>query len=142
MNLPRHGARQITGFDKIGEGIDFSRRLFKDVPVESRYVRTNLAIDCETFEQTHRTDLQDRYDIVLYLGVYQHLKRHMPAEELLDFVRYLANKARSWFVVRTNHMEEIHELILSCGFHLEKADSRRGLLHIYKRIGSEDQNDL
>lgn len=136
----RRGARLVHGFERDRDRVNFSRRLFRDVPVECRFERANLAISGNTFVNSFGSFLLPRYDIVLFLGAYHHLRRQMPEAELAGLVTEFLKRAETYFVVRTKKFSQFESLILSHGFELVHApayeDLRTGPLRIYKRLQS------
>jgi hypothetical protein len=60
--------------------VDFARRLFRDVPIEGRFIAANLALSGNEFEAKYGPFLLKQYDVVLFLGVYHHLKGQGPTE--------------------------------------------------------------
>ena len=131
----RNGASLIHGFDLDPSRIEFSNQLFRNVPVESKFIQADLAVDVESFEKKYGHIVLNQYDVVLYLGVYHHLKRQMPIRRLHDFLRYLLSKTRKWFVVRTELIPEVESIILSHNFGMVCSVPRKkdiGLLRIYE----------
>jgi 2-polyprenyl-3-methyl-5-hydroxy-6-metoxy-1,4-benzoquinol methylase len=133
----RNGAKLVHGFDRDGQRVRFARRLFRDVPIESRFVRTNLAVSGAEFQAKHRSVLLPEYDIVLFLGVYHHLKRQMPVHRLHGLVEELLNRSGHWFVDRGKCIDEYESRIRSKGFELAHSSpaikGHGGLLQVYRR---------
>ena len=134
----RNGARLIHGLESDEQMAGFSERLFRDVPIEGRFIVANLAISGNEFEARYGQLLQRQYDVVLFLGVYHHLKRQGPIANLHSFVEVLLDKAKCWFVVRTNRIPEFEPIILSRGFKLVHSspgiEGKGGLLNTYQRM--------
>ncbi len=133
----RNGARLIHGFERDGQMVSFAERLFRDVPIESRFIAANLAISGDEFEKQYQAVLLQQYDVVLFLGVYHHLKKQMPIEHLHNLVEVLLDKTKRWFVVRTKAIAEFESIILSRNFKLVHSSpsikGKGGLLHIYQK---------
>ena len=134
----RCGASLVHGLEKDRDGIMFSRRLFRDVPVASRFEVSNLAVPRSQFQQMYGDILLPKYDIVLFLGIFHHLKKQMAAEDLTDMVEEFLERTAGCFAVRSNYCSEIEPLILSRGFRVASSPARRriGQLRIYARSES------
>lgn len=133
----RRGARLAHGFERDRDRVNFSRRLFRDIPIESRFEKADLAVSGKVFANTFSGILLARYDIVLFLGAYHHLLRQMPQNELDQLVVELLNRTEHYFVVRTSKYPMFESLILSHGFELVHSpvfeDAGCGPLRIYER---------
>jgi 2-polyprenyl-3-methyl-5-hydroxy-6-metoxy-1,4-benzoquinol methylase len=132
----RHGARLVHGLERDGQRVRFARRLFRDVPIESRFERANVALSGAAFDERYDW-LLPSYDIVLFLGVYHHLARQMPQAELQTLVERLAQKATLWFADRGSRLHEYEAIVLAGGLrrvHESPAiKGHGGLLHVYER---------
>ena len=135
----RHGASLIHGFELSKPGVEFATNLFRNIPIPAIFTKADLAKRPEAFASRQSAILRDRYDIVLFLGMYHQLAAQMSRNDLDDLVRYLLSKAQTWFAVRTNMLPEFEAIIRDSGFELASED--RGIeerlvgkLHIYKRI--------
>ncbi|MCK5850621.1 MAG: class I SAM-dependent methyltransferase [Kiritimatiellae bacterium] len=134
----RHGASLIHGFEIDRTRVSFARRLFRDTLIEHKFVRANLACNGETLMRRFSDVLLGQYDIVLFLGLYHHLKRQMPRQDLDSLLNVLLGRTRRWFAVRTDLIPELDPTVLSNGFKLVSSSPRNdttkvGLLHIYER---------
>lgn len=131
----RNGIRIVHGFERDGHRVNFATRLFRDVPVESRFIRANLAKP--GFEGQYGSLLREQYDIVLFLGVYHHLRRQMPTEDLRELVTFLVDRAGEWFVDRGKALPEYESTLLSRGFRLVHSSpghkGKGGSLHVYSK---------
>ena len=133
----RGGAATIHGFERDAADVLFAQRLFRDVPMESRFVQANLAISGSEFERLFGSKLLDCYDTVLFLGMYHHLDRQMERQYLDDFVDFLLGCSRRRFVVRTEQIDEVEPQIRAAGFSQvgDEFPARVGMgpLRIYER---------
>ena len=132
----RHGARLVHGFEIDPALVDFARRLFGNVPVESHFARHDFSSGFEDFERRFAAVLRPRYDLVLYLGVHHHLKKVMSAEALDTLVRGLLARAEAIFAVRTDLLPELEATIREAGFEgisETASDGKVGRLAIYRR---------
>lgn len=137
----RNGISLVHGFEKNRHRVAFANRLFRDVPIESRFVSADLAVSGVEFERRHQSLLLRRYDIVLFLGVYHHLRSQMPKEELQSLVEVLLDKAETWFVDRGGMRHEYEPMIASKGFELlytsPKIDGKGATLCVFRKGGRE-----
>jgi 2-polyprenyl-3-methyl-5-hydroxy-6-metoxy-1,4-benzoquinol methylase len=134
----RHGATTIHGFERDRSAVKFAKTLFQYVPIESAFMQANLAIPVEVFERKYAAQLLPQYDIVLFLGVYHHLLRQMPKDELHELIVALLHRCKKWFVVRTDQdSSEFEELIVNQGFvlgyFLQAPDEKLGPLSVYEK---------
>lgn len=132
----KRGADLIHGFDCNISDIAFAMRLFRSVPTKSAFTHTNVALGPEQFLENNASILIDSYDIVLFLGVYHHLKRQMNPAQLSDLLDCLLRKSKSLFAIRTNLVEECEAQICSNGFKLlyeTEECSEVGKLQVYQR---------
>ena len=132
----KRGAALVHGFELDDGDVAFARRLFRDVPTKSVFVRANLDREAPAFRTRHADVLRDAYDVVLFLGVYHHLERQMSREALDAFVRLLVDLAESVFVVRTKQLARVEPLVLEAGFRRAgetEALGDVGPLRIYER---------
>lgn len=130
------GADLIHGFDCNISDVAFAMRLFRSVPVESAFIHANVALGPERFIENHESVLRDSYDIVLFLGVYHHLKRQMKPDRLSALLDCLLRKSKRCFAIRTNLVAECESQILSSGFklvHETEECSKAGKLQVYQR---------
>lgn len=137
----RHGASLIHGFELAKPGVRFAQELFRDVPITAVFTRANLAKRPELFLSEHKAILCERYDVVLFLGMYHQLISQMSKEDLDDLVRFLLSRTERWFAVRTNMLPKFEHIFAENGFEVVSADdgveSRLvGKLCIYQRVSS------
>lgn len=134
----RRGAKVVHGFEIDGPLVEFARRLFRNVPVESVFEQQDFSLGFGDFVRRHRALLRDRYDIVLYLGVHHHLKRQMPADLLAEVVDGLLARTGELFAIRTDLLPEVDGTIRAAGFEGVSelpGDEAVGRLAIYRRVG-------
>lgn len=133
----RKRARLVHGFERDGDRVNFSTRLFRDVPVENLFVEANLAISGDEFVNTHQSTLLPEYDIVLFLGVYHHLRKQAEAKHVLSLVEVLLGRAGEWFVDRGRLIHEYESVIRAKGFErvhsLPPIKGKVGPLNIFRR---------
>ena len=133
----RRGARLVHAIERDKDRVQFSKRLFRDVPIESNFEAGNVAISGSEFERKHSAWLLPQYDIVLFLGIYHHLERQMPVDDLNDLVRLLAERTGKYMVVRTFENESMEATIVKAGLErvhfIEGIKDERGPLMIYAR---------
>ena len=131
----RRGASTVHGLEQHRDKVRFAARLFRDVPVPNQFWRADLAISGERFEARYGSELLPRYDIVLFLGVYHHLKKQMDAGSLATLVDALVARAGTWFAARSDALPEFERRILGAGLVLdyEAPKEKIGLLRVYRR---------
>ena len=135
----RHGARLVHGFERDRDRVQFSLRLFRDVAIDSHFEVANLAVTGHDFAKGARGQvLLPSYDIVLYLGMYHHLHKQAGKEVADDLVRFLVERAGSWFGTRSPEVELYEPLILEGGFELVgrtegRSEEEAGPARVYRR---------
>lgn len=132
----KRGSKLIHGFEKEKDMVKFTKRLFRDIPIENKFVGADLAVSGEEFDRKYQDILLKEYDIVLFLGVYHHLKYQMSEKDLHGLVELLLAKTKKWFVVRTNMLPEFESIVLDKNFQLVSSTPAKGsvgLLHIYEK---------
>jgi 2-polyprenyl-3-methyl-5-hydroxy-6-metoxy-1,4-benzoquinol methylase len=119
----KNGANVICGIEKDIIGVLFSRRLFRAVPVESKFSIGNV-MDANL----------KQYDIVLFLGLYHHLRKKYSFEEVKNFVDNLISHTNDYIAVRTPMMNEIDKIIaLDCIFSQDPPQKNIGKIKIFKK---------
>jgi len=133
----RRGATTIHGIERERERAWMARRIFRDVPVKSKFICADLAWGADELEKRDGGIFLDCYDIVLFLSVYHHLKRSMTQDELMNLVEYLVKKTGKYFAIRSAQLYEVDSLIRCEGLHLYEIcppkPNRAGPLQIYRR---------
>lgn len=133
----RRGASIIHGIELIRERTWIANRLFRDVPVQSKFICENLALGVSSLQRKHGDVLLDQYDIVLFLGVYHHLKKYLARKELLELILFLTEKSKKYFAIRSPDLQEVDNLIRSNGFEQYKfyplIPNTVGQIRIYRR---------
>ncbi len=111
------GAHHVTGFDIKPVRIATARRL---MPTRRARFEVGDLGDWQAFERTH--DLSAQYDIVLFLGIYQHLPKASRAAAL----RGAAGKTRHRLALRApaELLAEIDSVLTAAG--LRMVDEKRG----------------
>jgi ribosomal protein L11 methylase PrmA len=118
--IAKTGPRLIHGIDSDLPSLAIARRIFAAVDVETRLERIDLAN-----LQELKARLEDRYDVVLFLSVYQPLlKRRGPVAR--DVVRELARRCSGSLLVRVgaSGLAEIAEILQAEGFALTYSGER------------------
>ena len=133
----RRGARLIHGMDKHWDKVRFARRLFRDVPIPHGFWRTDLSKSGE-LPAVGTGELLEQYDLVLFLGVYHHIRKDMPQERLDALVDSLLDRTAKLIAVRTDQLPDFAPQIEKRGFELDYAAPKEkiGLLHVYRRSGA------
>ena len=100
LEFARRGATLVHGCDLYGPGIEIAREIFKEVDVSARFEVVDLSCGPSALEAAFAAEYRPHYDIVLFLGVYQHLRKQMPLQELQQLVQHLASKTARFFACR------------------------------------------
>ena len=135
----RRGASRVHGFDYDRECVWVAQRIFRDVPVDSAFFRADITRGLKAVARKHGGVPAEQYDIVLFLGVYHHLKRQMPSSALEELVGEILETSGTYLAVRTNLVDEIEGRILASGFRVvyrspEPPPVRNlGALRMYRR---------
>lgn len=137
----RAGASLIHGFDRDRRRIEFARLLFQEIPVESLFTCSNLAVPLSQFKDTYGSVLRCQYDIVLYLGIYHHLVEQISQNEVHELMEFLFSIATFLFVCRTNRMEAVSTVAQKCGFeevYSDHSNERVGMLTVFRNRAAAD----
>ncbi len=135
----RRGATLIHGLEKHHDKVRFARRLFRDVPVAHRFWCVDLSRPTDLLAPggggDDRSELRARYDVVLFLGIYHHLRKQMPQTRLDALLDALLEHAGTWFGVRSDALPDFASRIEAQGFGLdyEAPKEKVGLLRVYRR---------
>src|SRR6266849_1593975 len=115
LEFGRRGAALVHGCDLYGPGIETAREIFKEVAARARFEVVDLSHGPVALEAAFAPEYQPRYDIVLFLGVYHHLRKQMPIERLKQLVHHLARKAGRFFACRTPLLVEVEDMLAHSG---------------------------
>ena len=130
-----NGAARVEGFDVDSPRIEDATRLCGAFAAAEFRV-ADLA-DWRGFRRSNPDVLDGGYDIVLYLGLHQHL----PADSRLETLSGALQLTRDYFAIRTSdhvyEADQIEELLARANFHLvssaTKPDANVGTLRIYRK---------
>lgn len=138
-NLSREGAKLIHGFESDENRINFVKKIFAEATANGfECLRADLS-DWSFFYKQYKDILLDRYDIVLFLGLYHHLPSETRKHTLSEALKLCGN----WFVIRTPEKfmkeEDISSFINAHGFKLTEQNDHSqnenlGEIRIYKRV--------
>ena len=136
--LAKNNCSLVHGFDIDKPAIEFANRLFRRIPVESKFIQTDFAITHNKLDKKYSNFILKEYDIVILLAVYHHLKYQISKKDLNNFVIYLLQKCKKWFIISTHLIPEIENIILDNNFELVHSlqrcnDSLEEFLKIYMR---------
>lgn len=132
----KSGAGLIHGIDCNISDIAFATRLFRSIPTESAFIHADVARGLERHFETHKAVFRNSYDIVLFLGIYHHLRRQMSLERLSALLDVLLGRSKSLFAIRTNLVSECESQVRASGFKLlyeAEKNSIVGKLQVYER---------
>jgi 2-polyprenyl-3-methyl-5-hydroxy-6-metoxy-1,4-benzoquinol methylase len=121
------GAKHVYGLDINHSDINFARRLFSKTGIPHEFV-------CADITQEYR-NLNNQFDIVLYLGHYHHLKG---IEKRKKITTHLIKLSKKFFAIRTTLMTEFDQIkIEKMGFIYKwsvPATRQIGGLKVFKKI--------
>jgi SAM-dependent methyltransferase len=136
LEFSANGATLVHGCDKFTDGVFAARQIFCDLETTARFEVVDLAQGYEALKAAFGSTFRDRYDIVLFLDMWHHLKQQMPLDRLADLTRQLAKSAGSYFVVRTQHFADM-ELLLKAErlalVHFSDLPNATGPVQIWQR---------
>jgi 2-polyprenyl-3-methyl-5-hydroxy-6-metoxy-1,4-benzoquinol methylase len=136
VDFARAGAIQIHGCDNYKAGINAAREIFNDFAVDSRFEVVDLAKGHKNLSTAFGTAYRRQYDIVLFLGVYHHLKKQMTPKALVTLTLHLADRAERYFVCRTPKLEEMASILAGSSLqlvHFSRLSPMVGSAAIWKR---------
>ena len=130
-----NGAARVDGFDVDAARIEDAKRLCSAFPAAEFRV-ADLA-DWRGFRRSHAHIVDGSYDIVLYLGLHQHL----PPDSRLETLSGALQVTRDYFAIRTSEdiyqTDHIDELLARAHFHLVSTATRPeghlGTARIYRK---------
>lgn len=133
--LALSGAGLIHGVDLHEPSLEFARQRMAGHPAVLK--RVDL---CEGMAALERElPLLPKYDVLLYLGIYHHMARQMPAEAVSAFVTELFPMAKRYLAIRTplKFMPTLREEPVMKSFrmvHRDDANPTVSPLEIYEPI--------
>jgi hypothetical protein len=93
-NFLDHGATLVHGFEREPSRVRLAASIC-DNTSRAQFWEADLS-DWDDFEAAHCSNLRDLYDIVLYLGLHQHL----PAEKRMRALAGAATRSSHWLAIR------------------------------------------
>jgi 2-polyprenyl-3-methyl-5-hydroxy-6-metoxy-1,4-benzoquinol methylase len=135
LEFARNGAALVHGCDLYAPGIEIAREIFKEVDVTARFEIVDLSCPF-ALESAFGADYRPRYDIVLFLGVYQHLKKQMSPHALHELVQHLASRTGRFFAYRTTPFAELETALQQTGLmkvHFSQINRSCGPCGIWER---------
>jgi 2-polyprenyl-3-methyl-5-hydroxy-6-metoxy-1,4-benzoquinol methylase len=95
----RSGARLVHGLDNDGFHLDTANRIFSQVNISFRFAHADLRKPEAVGEALGDCGLR-KYDIVLFLGVFQHIYRSMNVQRRKDLVDAIVDRVGSVLAMR------------------------------------------
>jgi ribosomal protein L11 methylase PrmA len=110
----RHGAALVHGCDFHEPSVNAARTIFSELAVSSRFEVVDLVQGSVALESAFGQDYLPRYDVVLFLGVYNKLKFQASDAVITELVRHLISRTAKFFVVRSvpEFLEELRPLFI------------------------------
>jgi len=133
----RNGVSEIHGIDNDAYHLDTAERIFSQVPIPSKFVHADLRKK-KAIQSALGESLKPTYDIVLFLGVFQHVYRQMSEEAKQELVDTLVNASNSLLAIRIpDHswaeFEKYFDTKQFALLQLTKQKGNVGEFRIYKR---------
>jgi hypothetical protein len=133
----RSGAKLIHGIDNDGLHLETAGRIFSQADIPSKFVHADLRRP-DAIGRALGDHGLPRYDIVLFLGVFQHIYRSMSAERRQALVAGVVDRAGSLLAVRIPEevWGDFERLLPAQGLDLVRAVPQVGNvgeLRIYRR---------
>lgn len=95
----RSGARLIHGLDNDAYHLDTAQRIFSQVDIPARFAHADLR-KRSAINKALKDDALRQYDVVLFLGVFQHIYKAMSEHDRRALVCDLAGKAAKIIAIR------------------------------------------
>jgi len=136
----RSGARLVHGLDNDAFHLETAARIFSQVETPSQFVHADLRKP-GAVGRALAGHGRERYDIVLFLGVYQHIHRAMSERRRRDLAAAIVNRVGTYLAIRTpGHVWPEFEALLPAGtFELTSAQPQIGNvgeLRVYRRAAA------
>lgn len=134
----RNGASLIHGLDNDAYHLDTAARIFSQVDIPSRFAYADLRKK-NAIQNNLAESFRGAYDLVLFLGVFQHIYKQMNEEDRQALVNTIVNSARDVLAIRIPEQTwEIFEKYFSGkSFELVQRTPHKctvGELRIYRRV--------
>lgn len=129
--ISKFGPSFIHGIDNYRAGIYAARNIFAGVEIPSRFEILDMADD-----RRLRRSLEPSYDIVLFMSVWQHIRRELGSRIADRMTATLAERCSGIFVGQTATEEagEFSRLMNSLGFDVAYDRDPLGRLFTYVRV--------
>ncbi len=143
LEFSKHGVSLIHGIEIERSAVKDAQKNFEGSSLNYKFIQGDLALNETQFEKKYGELLEEKYDIVLFLAVYHHLKYQMSSKDLESFVLNLFSKVSKWLAIRGNNedLEEgssLSNLLIQYNFkEVHSADinnPKLGIIKIFKRV--------
>jgi 2-polyprenyl-3-methyl-5-hydroxy-6-metoxy-1,4-benzoquinol methylase len=133
----RSGARLVHGIDNDARHLETAERIFAQVDIPSRFAHADLR-KSGAIARALGGDGVARYDIVLFLGVFQHIFRQMSEPRRQELVADITRRTGSLLAVRIpdDQWHEFDRLLTDADLKLVRQVPQAGHvgeLRIYRR---------
>jgi 2-polyprenyl-3-methyl-5-hydroxy-6-metoxy-1,4-benzoquinol methylase len=115
FEFARHGASVVHGCDIYEPGVAAAREIFTESAAQSRFEVVDVASGPEALQTAFGQDYLDRYDVILFLGIYHKLKEQTSDQAIKRLISHLVARMAQYFVVRTTMIEEVGLILMECG---------------------------
>lgn len=132
------GVKLVHGFELLADRVEAAKNLLSQATLQAFCFRQANLADPSAFIRNHGDILLDKYDIVLFLGLYHHL----PSETRNEILAEALKRCKRWIAVRTSEKlftdECLTKKIATEGFVLAgeaeaSEEENLGLLRIFKK---------
>tara|TARA_B110000438_G_C15685415_1_gene594301 strand:+ start:307 stop:957 length:651 start_codon:yes stop_codon:yes gene_type:complete len=103
LEFSKSGISLIHGIEIETSAVEDARKNFEGLSLNYKFIQGDLALSKSEFEKKYAEFLEEKYDIVLFLAVYHHLKYQMSSKGLQSFVENLFSKVSKWLAIRGNN---------------------------------------
>jgi hypothetical protein len=117
FEFARHGAALVHGCDFHEPSVNAARAIFSEVAIPSKFETVDLGGGPRALKTAFGRDYLLRYDVVLFLGIYNKLKDQTSDKALAELVQHLIGRTARFFVVRSlpQFLDEMRPLFVGTG---------------------------
>jgi 2-polyprenyl-3-methyl-5-hydroxy-6-metoxy-1,4-benzoquinol methylase len=138
FQFARYGAALVHGCDFHEPSVNAARAIFSELALPSRFEVVDLVQGSSALEAAFGQDYLLRYDVVLFLGIYNKLKFQASDALITELVRHLVSRTARFFVVRSvpQFLDDLRPLFIDtglCRVHFSDLSPIVGPVEIWQR---------